>query len=209
MPKPKRGFDLLAPHYRWMEWVLAGSILQSCRTRHLPAIPDSRKILLLGEGPGRFLSEVIRVCPGAEITCLDSSAGMLRQAQRVAAARFVHADILEHDLGTEQYDSVATHFFLDCFAREQLRQLVSRIARALKPGGTWLLSDFCLPSSGPQRWRAAVILKVMYAFFRTVTALPARQLTNPDSYLEQNGLVLLKRDTANFGLLHSDLWRKA
>ena len=27
-----RSFDLLAPHYRWMEFVLAGRKLQECRT---------------------------------------------------------------------------------------------------------------------------------------------------------------------------------
>lgn len=208
----KRGFDLLAPHYRWMERVLAGSLLQSCRTKHLAAIANSRRILLLGEGPGRFLSEVIRSCPGAEITCLDSSARMLQQARRVtpehASVSFLHADAFAHDLGLEKYDAVATHFFLDCFPPEQLRVLISRVAVALKPGGAWLLTDFRLPPSGARRWRAAAILKVMYFFFRTVTALPARNLTNPDSYFNQNGLALLNRYTANFGLLHSDLWRK-
>ena len=196
-----------------MEGVLAGSVLQSCRTMHLPAIGASRKILLLGEGPGRFLSEVARICPSAEITCIDGSASMLVQARRaipeLPRVTFVHADVLNYDLPLETYDLVATHFFLDCFPAEQLRSLVIRIARALKPGGSWLLSDFRLPSSGPQRWRAALILKVMYVFFRTVTALPACALADPDGYLEQSGLTLLKRHTANFGLLHSDLWRKS
>ena len=213
MRKLERGFDLLAPHYLWMERVLAGSVLQSCRTKHLPAIANSRQILLLGEGAGRFLSEVIRASPTAEVTCVDSSAGMLRQARRVspegAHLTFVHADVFKHEFGTEKHDAVATHFFLDCFAPDQLQQLVSRIVRALKPGGIWLLSDFRVPHSGPQRWRATVILKVMYLFFRSVTALPACYLTNPDPYLEQSGLTLIKRHTANFGLLHSDLWRKS
>ena len=194
-----------------MEWVLAGTLLQSCRTKHLPAIADSRKILLLGEGPGRFLYEVIRSGPAAEITCVDSSARMLKQARREipenTRVAFVHADVFV--FGFEEYDAVATHFFLDCFPADQLRQLVPRIGRALKPGGVWLLSDFRLPDSGPQRWRAAILLKLMYLFFRTVTSLPARQLTNPDPFMEQNGLTLLKRQTASFGLLHSDLWRKS
>jgi len=211
MRRLERGFDLLAPHYRWMERVLAGSILQSCRTKHLPALAGARRILLLGEGPGRFLSEVIRGCPAADLTCVDSSAAMLQQARRIDSRRvvFVHADVLEHDLGDSYYDVIATHFFLDCFRPDQLGLLVSRVARALKPAGLWLLSDFCLPDSGLQRWRAATVLKLMYLFFRTVTALPARRLTNPDALLAENGITLLKRHTANFGLLHSDLWRKA
>ena len=207
----KRGFDLLAPYYRWMERLIAGSLLQKCRTAHLLAMANSRNILLLGEGPGRFLTEVTQRCSASEITCVDSSAGMLAQARRAVPSpqiSFVHADVIALDLGIEKYDAVATHFFLDCFKPEQLPPLVERIARALKPGGTWLLSDFRLPDSGIQRWRAALVLKLMYVFFRAVTALPARNLTNPDAHLTQSGLVLANRRTANFGLLYSDLWRK-
>jgi hypothetical protein len=53
-----------------------------------------------------------------------------------------------------------------------------------------------------------MILKTMYLFFRAATALPARQLTDPDPYLEQNGLTLIERHSANWGLVHTDLWRK-
>jgi len=207
----KRGFDLLAPHYRWMERVLAGSQLQKCRTRYLPAITEAKRILLLGEGPGRFLAEVVRFCPGAEVTCLDSSAKMLARAPDATNQHvtFVHADVFEYDFPRERYDAVATHFFLDCFRPEQLEFLVPRIARSIVSGGAWLLSDFRLPPTGPSRWRASIILKMMYLLFRAATALPARQLTDPTPILEQNGLTLVQRHTANWGLLHADLWRRA
>ena len=206
----KRGFDLLAPHYRWMERILAGSQLQKCRTKYLPAIADAKRILLLGEGPGRFLHEVICSCPAADITCLDSSARMLAQARDATNRRitFVHADVLEYEFPSERFDAVATHFFLDCFLPDQLQTLVLRSAQSLVPGGTWLLSDFRLPPAGPSRWRAAIILKTMYLFFRAATQLPARELTDPTPVLEQNGLTLVQRDIANCGLLHSDFWRK-
>ena len=207
---PKRGFDLLAPHYRWMERILAGSQLQKCRIKYLPAIADAKRILLLGEGPGRFLCEVIGSCPAAEVTCLDSSAKMLAKARDATkrGVTFVHADVLEYEFPSGRFEAVATHFFLDCFRPDQLQVLVRRTAQSLLPGGTWLLSDFCLPPAGPSRWRAAIILKTMYLFFRAATALPARQLTDPTPLLEQNGLTLVQRHTANWGLLHSDLWRK-
>ncbi|HXC98086.1 MAG TPA: hypothetical protein VN048_02010, partial [Verrucomicrobiae bacterium] len=41
-PEPTADFDLLAPHYRWMEWLLAGPKLHRCRTAFLPAIPPPR-----------------------------------------------------------------------------------------------------------------------------------------------------------------------
>ena len=52
-------FDHLAPHYRWMEWLLAGSKPQRCRTTFLDTLPTARHALLLGEGNGRFLREFL------------------------------------------------------------------------------------------------------------------------------------------------------
>ena len=48
-------FDVLAPHYRWMELVCAGEKLQGCRTAQLAHVLAARHILILGEGNGRFL----------------------------------------------------------------------------------------------------------------------------------------------------------
>src|SRR3954471_14199239 len=129
----RRGFDLLAPHYRWMERVLAGSQLQKCRTRYVSAIADAKRILLLGEGPGRFLSEVVRSCPNAEITVLDSSAGMLAQARTVKNQHvtFLHADVFDYEFQSDRFDAVVTHFFLDCFRPEQLEVLIPRTAQSL------------------------------------------------------------------------------
>ena len=215
--KTKRGFDLLAPHYRWMERVLAGSKLQQCRTKYLHALTGSRKILLLGEGHGRFLCELVQDHPAAQVTCLDNSLQMLNQARRAlhaaklddAAVNFLQADVLDYPLSPGAYDAVVTHFFLDCFRPDQLQVLIDRITRVLSPGGVWLLADFRLPERGLQRWRAQALLKTMYIFFRTVTSLPARRLTNPDPLLQQNGLTLMTREMFDWGLLHTDLWRKA
>jgi SAM-dependent methyltransferase len=195
--------------------LLAGSRLHTSRTRYLPAISNAKRILLLGEGHGRFLCEVVETCADAEIVCLDSSRKMLSEARKVLGVNvenhsvtFLETDALRHEFPHEYYDAVATHFFLDCFRGDQLAKLVPRIAGALVPGGAWLLADFCLPAHGPRRWRAALNLKVMYHFFRAVTALPASCLTQPDPYLADNGLALIQRECIDWDFIHTDLWRK-
>src|SRR5579864_4929172 len=75
-------FDVLAPHYRWMEVVLAGEKLQRCCTAFLERISGARNVLILGEGNGRFLVECRRKIPKAHIVCVDASARMLTLAQR-------------------------------------------------------------------------------------------------------------------------------
>src|SRR3569832_13314 len=96
-------FDLLAPHYRWMEWLLAGEKLQRCRTAYLDRLPRPARTLLLGEGHGRFIVEFLRQFPGARVTCVDASLEMIAQTQRrlktsganARNVQFIAANILE------------------------------------------------------------------------------------------------------------------
>ncbi len=207
-------FDRLAPHYRWMEWVLAGDKLQQCRTAFLRSIPTPERVLLLGEGNGRCLVELVRAYPAAKFTCVDSSERMLqcaeerlkRKAVPSACVEFIRVDIHDWSPPRAKFDLVITHFFLDCFTATQLAQLVPRIAESSAPNARWLLADFCEPQSGVAKMRARWILRVMYWFFQRMTRLPASRLTPPDSFLQQGGFVLRERRVHEWGLLHSDLW---
>lgn len=210
-------FDTLAPIYRGMETVTAGRIMQDCRTSFLTATANCRRALLLGEGPGRFLVELLRTNPEVEVTCIERSPRMIQVALRHlsrqgldhARVTFVSADALAWLPPAEKFDLVATHFFLDCFQPEELALLVPKIASCTDDGAHWLLSDFRMPECGWRAWRARLILSVLYAFFRLTTGLSASHLTPPDTFLEVAGFRLVKRRLNNFDLVHSDLWRRA
>lgn len=209
-------FDGIAPHYRWMEWLLAGGKLQRCRTAFIGKISAPRDVLMLGEGNGRCLVEFLRAFPMARFVCVDASARMLECARaRVRQARindaaidFIHEDALDWEPPAARFDLLVTNFFLDCFTSEQLATLVPRLAAATVPDARWLLADFCEPPSGFAKWRARWILRAMYFFFRRVTRLSARNLTPPDAFLEQSGFALCERRFSEWGLLHSDVWRR-
>lgn len=206
-------FDILAPHYRWMEWLLAGRKLQRCRTAFLDQAGQARNVLLLGEGNGRFLSAFADANRHANITVLDASAGMLRRARRAAGVaehrmRYVHADVLDWSPPPDGYDLIVANFFFDCFCPDQLARLVPRLASGAAPDAVWIISDFRIPATGPARWRALWIIASMYSFFRIVTRLSARTITPIDSFLRDSGFGLEKRQITEWGLLHSDLWRR-
>jgi ubiquinone/menaquinone biosynthesis C-methylase UbiE len=209
-------FDGLAPHYRWMEFLLAGGKLQRCRTAFIRDIPPPRRVLMLGEGNGRCLVELLRAFPAASFTCVDASARMLECARaRVLthglsddAIEFIHADALHWQPQTAHFDLLVTHFFLDCFRAEQLTALIPRLASAATPDARWLLADFREPASGFAKWRARWILRTMYFFFRRATHLPAKHLTPPDSFLQRSGFTLRERRLSDWGLLHGDLWQR-
>jgi len=212
----ERSFDLLAPHYRWMECVLAGRKLQDCRTRFLNEFSSVKDVLLLGEGNGRFLCELLKRNPAACVTCVDASRGMQSAARRRldrvglsgATVAFIESDVLTCELPANSYDAIATHFFLDCFPSKQLERVVQRVSSWAAPGARWVVSDFRAPDTELGRQRAEIILAAMYLFFRMATRLPARKLTDPRAYLERNGFILMKQAVREWGLLYSELWRK-
>ena len=72
-------FDLLAPHYRWLETIVFGNALQKARTCWISNIPRPKRTLLLGAGNGRFLCELLQVHP--DVDCLDASERMLQLAR--------------------------------------------------------------------------------------------------------------------------------
>jgi ubiquinone/menaquinone biosynthesis C-methylase UbiE len=200
-----------------MEWLLAGPKLQRCRTAFLPAIPAPRNVLLLGEGNGRFLAELLRRHPAARFTCVDASARMLERARArlrrmnldAANVRFVHADFLDWTPPAEQFDLIVTHFFLDCFPAYQLDLVLPRIAAVAAPEARWLLADFRQPETGWAHWRARLIIRSMYLFFQCATRLPAGELEPVDPLLARHGFALRQRRLAEWGLLHTDWWELA
>jgi len=210
-------FDALAPHYRWMEFILAGEKLQRCRTAFLDQVSQARNILIVGEGHGRCLVECCRIFQDAQIACVDASESMLFQARRRCAGRglnanrveFIQADALKWTPVSSGWDLIITNFFLDCFEAEQLERLISRLAAAAAPAANWLIADFQMAPAGWKRARSRLILWAMYVFFRVMTRLPAERLVAPDGFLERSGFALRQRAETEWGLLHSDWWERA
>lgn len=209
-------FDRLAPYYEWMEAVLAGQRLQQVRSYWLNKIPDNARILSVGEGHGPFSVACALRHPRSQITCVDASAAMLARAkQRAARAgitpdriNWVCTDVFSWKPVEDSFDVIATHFFLDCFPPEKIGPVVAKLAACARPNASWLLSDFTIPAHGLSRWRALAVHKLMYAFFRFATHLPAQRLTPPDDFIRQHGFQLKNRAYFDWGLLHADLWQR-
>jgi len=189
--------------------------MQRSRTAHLEGVRNAEHILMVGEGPGRFLQVVLKANPTAQCVCIDGSAAMLREARKVVERMNAtdRVSLEQHDLlqwtpEPASADVLSTHFFLDCFTNSQLEVLMPRLAHAVTPGGVWIVSDFKTPS-GAFHFPAKVLLKALYAFFRRTTGIAADQLIDPTPHLLRCGLILEKQKRLLGGILQSDLWRKA
>jgi len=129
--------DRLAPYYHLLETIAFGPTFQNARCAFLPEVASARYALLCGDGDGRFLARLLQTNPQVTVDFVDLSARMIQLAQQRAAAlgpthlervQFFRQDVTEFvPTSSGTYDLVATHFFLDCFAQEEISQIVSRI----------------------------------------------------------------------------------
>src|SRR6478672_3670155 len=78
----KGTFDLVANFYPWLEQMVFGSALGRSRNFFAQRIAEGKKILLIGEGNGRFLVEIAKQTSSASFTVVDSSARMLADSAR-------------------------------------------------------------------------------------------------------------------------------
>jgi SAM-dependent methyltransferase len=208
-------FDRLAPHYTWMERVLAGPRLQRARIAWLEALAPREHVLIAGVGHGHFLATAAKRFPHLRFTCVDASGGMLAEAGR-RARRHGIADRVEFVPGAlpawqpprATFDAIATNFFLDCFAAPELALVVNALAESARADATWLLADFTVPARGLGRQRARAVHALMYAFFRRATKISARRVTPPEPFLRAAGFALVARKSFEWGLLHADRWER-
>jgi ubiquinone/menaquinone biosynthesis C-methylase UbiE len=204
-----RSFDRLARIYRGLEWLAFGSELEATRFGQLECLAGCRRVLILGEGDGRFLARLTRRFPEMEVECVDISRAMLERAARrldeTARARvtFRHEDARTAELGEGRFDAVVTLFFLDCFTDAEAGAVVARIGRALRPEARWLWADFALPARGWRRARARAWLGVLFFFFRWQTGMSARRLPQVRRLIEAQGFAVAEETVRQAGLLRS------
>jgi ubiquinone/menaquinone biosynthesis C-methylase UbiE len=209
-------FDSIAPAYRTLETIAFGGDLQRARVACLGEIGSPRGALIVGEGNGRFLCELLRRHPNMAVDCVDESRRMLELARRgikrqlpaeATRVRFLRHDITSWTPPEASYDLIVTHFFLDCFSENRVVDIVNRLARAATPNATWLLADFCVPVPGFARIRAGLWMAAMYRFFRIAAGIEATELADPSPFLRAAGFDLFRQNLFRSGMVKSELWR--
>ncbi|CAN5572696.1 class I SAM-dependent methyltransferase [soil metagenome] len=204
-------FDRVAPRYRGLEMLVFGNRLQEARTAFVRQIEPPRRVLIVGEVDGRFLAELVRSHPRAEVDCVEASAGMISLAEKRVPGAHVHficANLEQVKLEAQRYDLVVTHFFLDCFSEEKLGEVVAKLAAAATADAQWLIADFCLPASGSRRLRAQVQIAVMYLFFRLTAGIEASRLCDYRPLLEPAGFILRETSLSPNEIIRSEWWRR-
>ena len=206
-------FNPIARPYRWLEYLTLGPILQQTRLHHLPSLTQQNSALVIGDGDGRFLAQLLTQNPHIQAEAIDTSATMLHLLRQRCAP---HANRLQtHQADalafrpTKRYDLVVTHFFLDCLTQTQLEALITQITPHLTPKAIWLISDFRIPPTGPMNLLAKAYVRGLYFAFRILTGLRTNTLPDHATPLTQSGLTRISRHYRLGGLLTTELWQRS
>jgi ubiquinone/menaquinone biosynthesis C-methylase UbiE len=207
-------FDRIARLYRPLEYLTLGRALECCRLHLLPQLRSRTHALVLGDGDGRFLSQLLHQNPTLQADAIDTSAAMLHLLR--TRCRAAHSRLRTHQIDAlafaatqpaTAYDLVVTHFFLDCLTQPEVDLLATRIAPLLAPDGLWLVSDFRIPT-GPLTLPALIFVRCLYLVFRMLTGLRVTALPDHASALSRAGLALIAQHHSFSGILTTELWSR-
>lgn len=199
-------FDLVAPIYPALERLVFGAHLDNARQAFLKYVLEANRILLVGEGNGRFLKSVIAGKLVGCIKVVEKSRMMIRLAKsRVGEPRKVAVEFIESDFrlfqSGNEFDCVVTHFFLDQFSPPAQHAIIEKLAELITKEGTWINVDF-VPA---RTLKGRVLMWSQYTFFRVMSRIEARRCfdesaaaarlgwTTAETIPHLGGLVVAKR----------------
>ena len=102
-------------------------------------------LLDLGCGTGLELAEYYKLCPSAKITGIDLSQGMLAELKRKFAdkdLKLIHDSYFDVPLGENVFDAAVSVESLHHFEKEEKVALYSKLHKALKNDGYFILTDY-------------------------------------------------------------------
>jgi len=122
--------------------------MELCTAAALQVTPGATELLDIGCGAGNYTLKMLSKIPNLNCTLNDLSLPMLLKAEeRVSAqtsgtVKTIQMDMRNLELGSDQYDIVLAAATLHHLrAEEEWRQMFSKIFKALKPGGSFWISD--------------------------------------------------------------------
>jgi ubiquinone/menaquinone biosynthesis C-methylase UbiE len=202
----------LAGIYRWLEYAAFGRLLEGCRFAYLPRMTPARRVLILGEGDGRFLARFLATNCHAHVDVVESSPQMIAMARsRLSGSdaprvRFLAQDARAFHAPPSAYDLVVVHFLFDCLDEDEVRRLIGELDPALSQDALIAVSEFHVPGDGLARWHALVWIRVMYLFFRWTTGLRVQQIPRYEEALTAVGFVLRNCTEWRWGLVRAELF---
>ncbi|MCB9134764.1 MAG: class I SAM-dependent methyltransferase [Anaerolineales bacterium] len=143
MKNPKQtvqqGYDQIAETYR--DWAQTVRVGEREKFTHylLDHLPQGANILELGCGAGKPTTQHLAV--RFKVTGVDISAKQIQLARRnVPGMRFIQSDMGKLDFPPNSFAGVCAFYVFNHFPREELPEMLGKIARWLQSGGLFVAS---------------------------------------------------------------------
>jgi ubiquinone/menaquinone biosynthesis C-methylase UbiE len=203
-------FDLVAPIYPTLERLVFGAHLNNARQAFVENIIEADRVLLVGEGNGRFLKSLIARKQSGFIKVVEKSRAMIRSAKtRAGESRNVGLEFIEADFRLcqpgKQFDCVVTHFFLDQFNPPAQLAIIEKFAKLITRDGIWINVDF-VPA---RTLRGGVLMWSQYAFFRLVSQIEARRCFDESAAAAAAGWTVAETISYISGLIVAKRYQRA
>jgi len=173
--KLSRNYDRAAWFYETSSNIYSTGQIKVAKLSQLRYLQPGQSILYLGVGAGEDACEAAK--SGLKVTCLDISQGMLSRLQRKLDQAGVSAELIcgnafDHCRYGE-YDAVATNFFLNCFKRPMMREMMQHALSMVRPGGRFFVADVSPPQGSlPARLFNIAYSKWAMAMFWAMRLVP-------------------------------------
>jgi SAM-dependent methyltransferase len=162
--KDPRQWDLYQRGMRAMANALSTEAL-----KRMPVPKDPRDMLDIGGSHGYYSVGLCRRHEGLRAVILDLPEAVEQAAPLLAAEgmgdRVVHqaGNALTDELGTDAYDIVLVAQLIHHFSEEQNRELAQRVARALRPGGVYVVLDAFRPRDPDSAGQVGALFEFYFA----------------------------------------------
>lgn len=199
--KLSRNYDRAAWFYEASSNLYSTGQIKVAKLSQLRFLQPGQSILYLGVGAGEDACEAAK--QGLKVTCLDISQGMLGRLQKKLDRAGVSAELIcgnafDH-CRYDEYDAVATNFFLNCFKRPMMREMMQHALSMARPGGRFFVADVS-PAQGSWTGRVFNIAysKWAMAMFWAMRLVPWHENYNYADELRQLGIQV--DEVSNFRL---------
>lgn len=213
----RNDFDLVSPVYDALAGLVFAGAIRRSQIALLPELQSAERVLIIGGGTGWFLYELLARTPARHVVYLELSREMIERSRTLIAQRapewlsrveFRHGTQADLAQG-EQFDVIATNFFLGCFNDENCARVIAELYPHLAARGKWLYVDFVYPRGGLALLCALVLFKVMYLFFNVFSGLEARRPPRAGPGFAQVPLRTTEQRTFYSGMIDARLMQHA
>ena len=143
----------------------SASLFYPFTARQLPTM-DHCRLLDLGCGTGLELEEYFPLCPSAQITGIDLSAGMLSALRQKFADKtisLVTGSYFDVPFGEGVFDAAVSVESLHHFTKDEKIPLYAKLCAALKDDGYFILTDYFALSDVEERMHRQNLLALKVA----------------------------------------------